>query len=214
MRGRCVAGLRADGAGWVRPVAPETNHGQLFSRHFQLDDRSEPRALDLISLNLVQAQPAAGQPENWVIGKERWKLKARPLGPDLHSRLREAIAKGPLLLGSTQTRVSAAESLQLTASLALVQPANLQGYLKREPYQLPQPRVLFGLDTQKYDLPFTDPAWAARIIRNLSAEEPASPGQKLGISNHSPVLLTVSLSEPFNGYCYKLAAAIVEIPGF
>ena len=74
MRGRCVAGLRVDGKGWIRPIAPDTDHGQFFLHHFQLDDGSEPKVLDLIRLNLAHAQPVPGQPENWVVGKERWIL--------------------------------------------------------------------------------------------------------------------------------------------
>src|SRR5436853_5576752 len=104
MRGRCVAGLRVDGKGWIRPIAPDTDHGQFFLHHFQLDDGSEPKVLDLIRLNLAHTQPVPGQPENWVVGKERWILKARPLGRDLYPRLRDAITTGPVLLGSTQAR--------------------------------------------------------------------------------------------------------------
>jgi len=215
MRGRCVAGLLVDGKGWVRPIAADTDHGQLLLRHFRLDDGSEPKALDLVRLPLTRAQPAPGQPENWVIGEERWVLKARPLGPNLYPRLRDAITTGPVLLGSTQARVSAPAATQLTSSLALIKPSKLQWYLKRDLYDRLQPRTRFDLDGQTYDLPVTDPAWTSRILRRLSQGEPGFyPQEKLGLSGDSPVLLTVSLGEAFNGYCYKLVAAIVEIPGF
>jgi hypothetical protein len=215
MRGRCVAGLRVDGNGWIRPIAPDTDHGQLFSNHFQLDDGSEPKVLDLIRLNLAGAQPVPGQPENWVVGKERWILRARPLGPDLYPLLRNAIATGPVLLGSTQARISAVDAVQLASSLALIKPSKLQWHLKRDLYDRLQPRLCFALDGQNYDLPVTDPAWTSRIMRKLSQAEPGFyPQEKLGFSKDSPILLTVSLGEAFKGYCYKLAAAIVELPGF
>src|SRR6266850_2762792 len=62
MGGRCIAGLRTDGGGWVRPIASETEHGQLYFRHFKLDDGSEPKVLDVIRVDLARAAPAPGQP--------------------------------------------------------------------------------------------------------------------------------------------------------
>ena len=172
MRGRCVADLRKNGDGWIRPIAPETDHGQLLSHHFQLDDGSEPRVLDLIRLKITEARAVPGQPENWVIGNELWILRARPLGRNLYPRLDDAITTGPVLLGSTQARVSAHWAAQLTSSLALISPSDLQWYLKRDLYDRPQPRLCFDLDGQKYDLPVTDPAWTSRIVRRLSKAEP------------------------------------------
>src|ERR1700674_1986707 len=90
MGGRCIAGLRTDGKGWVRPVAPDPDHGQLFLRNFKLDDETEPRALDIIRVDLARAAPAPGQPENWIIGVAPWTLRSRPVAEDLFRRLNTA----------------------------------------------------------------------------------------------------------------------------
>jgi hypothetical protein len=129
--------------------------------------------------------------------------------PKLHS----TIPNDPLLLGSAQSRIAEAAASQLTSSLALVLPSSPRWYINRDRHDRLQPRVIFELDRQRYDLPVTDPLWIPQIIRKLSQAEPRSSAQeKIGISKNWKVLLTVSLSEPFNGYCYKLAAAMVVMP--
>jgi hypothetical protein len=105
MGGRCIAGLRTDGRGWVRPVASETDHGQLHLRHFKLDDGTEPKTLDVIRLDLARAAPAPGQPENWIIGAASWTLRSRPVAEDLFPRLNTAITSDHVLLGSVQASI-------------------------------------------------------------------------------------------------------------
>ena len=107
MGGRCIAGLHTDGRGWVRPVAPDTDHGQLYLRHFKLDDETEPRALDIIRVDLARAAPAPGQPENWIIGTAPWRLASRTAVENLYPKLRSALTTDPILLGSAQARIAA-----------------------------------------------------------------------------------------------------------
>ena len=44
---RCIAGLRVDRGGWVRPVSGRPE-GELEPRHYLLDDGSEPGLLDVL----------------------------------------------------------------------------------------------------------------------------------------------------------------------
>src|SRR5712691_633065 len=119
--GRCIAGLRTDGGGWVRPVAPDTPEGQLYFRHYKLDDGSEPAVLDVVGVDLAAPRPEPGQPENWVIGKQPWVLRERPAAAHLRSVFRNAIERGSLLFGSKARTVEGAATVG--ASLSLVAPA-------------------------------------------------------------------------------------------
>jgi hypothetical protein len=215
MRGRCVAGLRVDRKGWVRPIAQNTDHGQLYSTHYRLNDDTDPEVLDVIGLDLAAHRPVPGQPENWAIGDKRWILVARPSGPNLHGILRSALELGPSLLGSFDKRISANLAVQAHASLALIAPSNMRWSIGRDLRGRPQPRVLFELNGQPYNLPITDPAWTSRIVlRRSQLEGGPRPQEPIGIPRASKVLLTVSLSEVLDGYCYKLAAGIVVIQDF
>src|ERR1700693_2735142 len=107
MGGRCIAGLRTDGKGWVRPIASDTDHGQLYLRHFKLDDGTEPKALDVIRVDLARAAPAPGQRENWIIGAAPWALRSRPVPEDLFPRLNTVIITDHVLLASAQASVPA-----------------------------------------------------------------------------------------------------------
>jgi hypothetical protein len=213
MRGRCIAGLRTDGKGWVRPIASDTDHGQLYFKHFKLDDGTEPKTLDVMRVDLAHAEPAPGQPENWIIGATPWALRSRPIPEDLFPRLDAATTTDRVLLGSAEASVPATAATGLASSLALVLPSNPRWYVKPDRYDRPQPRVIFELDGQRYDLPVTDPQWIPRIVRKLSqAELGTSSQEQIGIPQSARVLLTISLGEPFNGYCYKLAAAVILMP--
>ena len=157
MGGRCIAGIRADGTGWVRPVAGDTDYGQLLLRHIRLPDGTDPRVLDIISVDLERPAPTPGQPENWIIGEGKWILKRRP-ARNPENILTPALTAGPILLGSHSSRIVASAAAPLARSLALVGPQHLKWFLKPDPSDRPQPRVQFELNGQLYDFPVTDPA--------------------------------------------------------
>ena len=56
---------------------------------------------------------------------------------------------------------------------------------------------------------FTDPNYLSVFLRHGIGMHRL---WECGIPKDSEALLTVSLTEPFNGYCYKLAAALVVLP--
>ncbi|MCC7084716.1 MAG: hypothetical protein IT427_06885 [Pirellulales bacterium] len=49
-QGRCIAGLRTDGSGWVRPVSKQSD-GTLTSARCQLYDGTPPQALDVLRVS-------------------------------------------------------------------------------------------------------------------------------------------------------------------
>jgi putative nucleic acid modification protein with dual OB domain len=208
-RGRCIAGLRTDGGGWVRLCAP-TPGGEVHPCHYLLQDGSGPKALDVIRVECDQPQPSAHQPENWLISGAWWELVHRPAPAALANVLRANVTLGPLLFGDTKRRISFARFADrpANASLALIAPTDIEWRITHKPFK---PRAQFRLRGTPYDLPVTDPAWLD-TFRELG--DGTHPLAACGIEPGRKVLLTVSLGEPFDegNYCYKLVAAIIPLP--
>jgi hypothetical protein len=202
--------LRADGKGWVRPLARDTTHGQLYARHLKLDDGSEPQPLDVITVDLAEPRPSPGQPENWWIGAEPWVLWQRPAGPELDRVLQTGMDRSPLLLGSAERAIAAGTAV--SASLALVAPYVLRWSSGRDLQYRQQPAALFKLGGNWYRLPVTDPLWSPVIARHLAGQSGWHKSEDAGLPANTKIWLTVSLGEPFNGQCYKLVAGIVLAP--
>src|ERR1022692_1954860 len=78
---RCLAGLRVDGGGWVRPVS-DREHGELQYSQYRLPDHSEPHLFDVIRVGLSHRQPTPHQPENWLVNNSAWALLERPASVD------------------------------------------------------------------------------------------------------------------------------------
>lgn len=206
--GKCVAGLRTDGKGWIRPV---TEEGPLTWRHYILHDNSAAKVLDVISINLKKPKPRTYQPENWLIGKLPWRLVARPAPQKYLQFIDRYITPGPELFGNTSDRVPVSSFAQkpAAASLSLVAPANLSWKITISQKGARQARAIFALQQAHYDLVVTDLQWEQR----LSSLSPGHySGRQVGLSDHDRVLLTVSLGRPFQDYCYKLAAAVIVLP--
>jgi hypothetical protein len=95
-------------------------------------------------------------------------------------------------------------------SLVLVQPRDVCWYREPDGESSRNPtRVRFQLLHTGYDLPLTDPARR----RLLAMQPPGShSAEDLYIPQDRKLLLTISLSEPFSGFCYKLVAGVVVLP--
>ena len=205
--GRCVAGLRMDGGGWVRPVSREPE-GVLLPWHYTLAAGGEAALGDVLRMRLTRPLPDPHHPENWRMDYGLWGLAARPLPPLGWEVLWAALAPGPDLLGDCEDRIAyaALQKRGIAASLALVRPEGLQWQIRKGASSgKRQTRAVFSFAGVWYNLPLTDPA---RLKALASCPVGCYPEER------ADALLTVSLGEPFahDGFCYKLAAAVLTPP--
>jgi hypothetical protein len=207
---RCVAGLRVDGGGWVRPVS-DKEHGELQYSQYRLPDHSEPRLLDVIRVGLLHPDPLPHQPENWLVDSSEWTLLERPASAKPAQVVSAAVFGGSLLFGNKGRWVTKAQLLgrQARESLVLVQPAGIRWHTEFNTYELRNmPRVFFRLGDVPYDLPLTDPAYAGPLQRRDEGDYRSA---DLGIPEDGTILFTISLGDPLDGVCYKLIAAVVVL---
>jgi hypothetical protein len=151
---RCVAGLRTDGGGWVRPVSSK-EHGELEYSQYRLPDHSEPHLFDVIRIGLSHHQPLPHQPENWLMDTSAWMLLERPASADRARVVAAAVFRGPLLFGDTGRSLPHAQLRGRPAreSLVLVHPTGIRWRTEFNTYMLRNmPRVLFQLGDVPYDL--------------------------------------------------------------
>jgi len=124
------------------------------------------------------------------------------------------ISRGPFLLEGFDDRVSVAKAIAVPRkrSLELIEPEDLWWWI-REDKGKRRNRALFRVSHEKrvrYDLAVTDPAWLDQLNFLTAGIYPHT----LFHRNKPPrTLLTVSLSEPFEGFHYKLVAGVVALPG-
>jgi hypothetical protein len=192
--GRCAAGLRRDGTGWVRMVS-KLHNGILNAAHVFLNNGNEAALLNVLEIGFTKPKPAVHQPENWLLDGSVWKLHAKQDVQDWAAILRKAIVPGPELLRGCADRVSYAELQQqhAEASLALIAPEKLDLLLIKKPEGKLQVRGRFWLGNQtatcEYNLSMTDPIWEKKILQEGN--------QHLSQADRK-FLVTISLGEPFN----------------
>jgi hypothetical protein len=215
--GRCVAGIRTDGGGWVRLVSPAQD-GTLTCFDYRIGQGDEARPLDVIRAGVRQHRPQPHQRENWVIDETPWELVQRPADQARRDLLRSHIEFGPELFGTTAVTIpyeelaAAAETRAKAAlplghqSLAAVRPSRPILRVERTQRGRVRLRVSFCLRGAWYDLMCTDPVWE-------EAATSWSPGEypwwKLAPYAPTPMLI-ISLTEPFGQRreCYKIVATI------
>jgi putative nucleic acid modification protein with dual OB domain len=160
--GRCVAGLKTDGGGWIRPV-PADSTTTLLSVHYQLASWGEPQVLDVIRLGLTKPAPLSFQPENYAMERRRWELIERPASIHHATTLRAAVQKGAEILGDFNRSIAedACCVIPRSGSLTLVHPDAI--WWMTEEYGRRKGRVRFRLGRVWYDLPLTDPIYLTQL---------------------------------------------------
>ena len=209
MGGRCVAGIGTNEGGWIRPVA-DTQDGTLGAQQYVLDDQTPVAVLDVVTAEVIRREPKPHQPENWVVGARRWRRVRTLDAAQAQALLTQHIVEGPELFGTLTDRVEfeTARQRPLTSSLAIIKPERIAWVIdtwgaKRKT------RVRFTLARRTYDLGITDPLWEARLA-NLPVGGHRETAD--GFPPEAARWFTVSLGEPFHGFCYKLVAAVLVFP--
>lgn len=211
---RCIAGreLVDDFPGdWIRPISTHMNP-EIPERKCQYEDGSDLRLLDIVDIPLQKHQPWDHQQENWLLDlQDDWRKVAKYSWNDLQ-KLSET--GGTLWRNGYHTRTTKGHNNQIpldqakkeTCSLKLIHidKLSLYVYAPYKDFGRPDERRVQG------KFYFNDNYYALRIT-DLDIEE-AYLKREDGNYNLGECYLTISLGNPFNGYCHKLIAAVMEKP--
>lgn len=209
---RCVAGIHLGTRRWVRLVGRQAA-GCLTLKETCYVDGTEAAILDIFEAELSEACASNGHPEDVFTAGSQWRPVRRCDSPADIRLLKSFVSKGPSVLNGNGDRVYVRkfEKTSAEASLELIQPEDLWWWIREENGKR-RNRALFRLghvSRVRYDLAVTDPVWLNQL-KFLTA----------GIYPHSfffkdklpGTLFTVSLSEPYENFHYKLVAGVVNLP--
>jgi hypothetical protein len=222
-KGRCLAGkeLVWEGkawkvGGWIRPVS--TAQGSEVPIAQMVDSLGrEPALLEIIEVPLASAVPLPDQPENWLIDSgQKWRrvdsMDFSQAGT-LVDRPRQVWGEGR---GWRRVAAGYVQKMPKPASLYLIKPEEIVSVeVWSEPNRYEPPPAVKRHRVAKlryggivHDFDIDDPVFSDRYY-------PRFPGVNAGrkqITLRAPTetLVCVSLTLPYRGNHYKIAAAFVE----
>jgi hypothetical protein len=209
--GRCVAGIEVAGDGsarWIRPVSDREGR-EVSASERRCQDGSDPRVLDVISVPVLRPSPDRFHTEDWLLDARpgrSWERIGRVGWRDLVT-LEQSFDS--LWINELSTyhglnnRMSAeqADSQEDSLRLIRVDGLTLRVHAPGAAFDSPE-RVVdarFQYAGSRYAFRVTDPLYRAGYL--------AKPD---GVYELGESFLTVSLSELYEGYSYKLVAAVIE----
>jgi hypothetical protein len=203
--GRCIAGVSLDDGAWIR-LRGKADDGALCACEYALEDGSEPNLLDVIEVEVHYAIHSASHPEDWQIAAARWRLVERPAAGRQWAELAGEKKKSKGILRDHRDRIATWELKYkpLQSSLCLICPSELYWWV-REDKGKRRCRALFHYNYVTYDFALTDPHWLDRLKLLPDGIYPHSDFADAGIETW----LTISLSEPYFGFHYKLVAGVI-----
>lgn len=203
--GICLAGKRVGSGEWVRPVSVQP--GQAWSvRSLQILAGGVPRVGELYTMPLRKRVPSSYQRENVSVGFERWHTSGLVSEHELTSlvdRPAKLWLDGWSSVSGWNDRIPEPLAIRhCDSSLMLIRPKALHFRLDLSHGNLSL-CAAFDYLGQHYDLKVTDERASGRWIERLTE----------GHNGRTDGLLCISLSQAYHGYCYKLVAGVIELPG-
>jgi hypothetical protein len=207
--GRCIAGreLTDDGIGpWVRPVSKrETREISEIDRRYENGRRAS--ILDIIEIPMLEPTPLLHHAEDHLIDEDEYWVKTGEAGWETVKEMLEP-NEGPLWFNGSSTYHGANDKIPeevaatLDSSLKLVRPSDLNilvrvesGFEGRQGKH--RARARFRIANETYVLQITDPKAEAEFL-----------GRDNGTYPVDDAIVCLSLSEAWNGFVFKLVAAI------
>ena len=204
--GRCIAGKELiDGriGEWVRPIG-NSETGELSLKEICYRDGNVPQLLDVVAVPLARHTPHSYQTENYHLDKGVWvgrhsfpPADLTKLCDPVDSLWRNGYSSGSGLNDRIPEKIA---QEQIRSSLLFIRPQWARVVVEEGANLLQRLRAEFHFAGQEYRLPVTDPEVENRYL-----------GKPVGCYPLSDKYLyfTVSIGEPYEGYCYKLVAGII-----
>jgi len=206
--GRCIAG-REWFAGrygpWIRPVSVRDTR-ELSEEERRYEDGSDPRVLDIVSVEMTDRQEHRYQRENHVIDDGYyWTRQGTVSWGDLEEAVEQV--GGPLWRNGESSSHGLNDRVSLLflgaqrQSLYLVRPHGLTiivGHETGPQGSRRRVRAEFSLGDDTYRLAVTDPIAERRYLSRFDGTTPVD-----------QALLCVSLGDAYHGYAYKLVASVI-----
>jgi hypothetical protein len=208
---RCVAGLSLVTGKWVRLIGRKVPRCLTLSEA-RFDDGKDVTLLDVFELDVEAPCPTNHHPEDIrIAGTPLRRIRRFDQQGDLEF-LKNAVSTEPVVLVGCCDRIAAVrfESTAAATSLGLLEPDDLWWWI-REELGKRRYRANFRLGRDgriRYDLPVTDPAWLDQLNLLPAGIHPHS---TLCGNRHTCTFLTASLSEPYEGFHYKLIAGVITL---
>jgi len=212
---RCVAGISIVTQQWVRLVG-HTIPGCLTLKEASYPDGKELRLLDIFEAEIDESCASNCHPEDVYLNPRPLRLLDRfdRFDRPHHARkLASHLSKNQTVLQGASDRVyyRKLESNPVQNSIELIKPDDLWWWIRDEAGKR-RNRALFRVGRAnriRYDLAVTDPVW----LQQLHHLNPGIyPNALLSPDKPCKTLLTVSLSEAFEGFHYKIVAGVICLP--
>jgi hypothetical protein len=209
---RCVAGISLITRKWVRLVGKKVP-GCLTRSEARYADGKEVSLLDIFEFDIEADCGSNYHPEDVLVAGTPWRrVRCFDRRNDLEI-LRNAVSPEPIVLQDYGDRIDihAFDNCAARVSLSLLKPEDLWWWIREENGKR-RSRASFRLGHEsriRYDLPVTDPAWLDQL--NLLPTG-IYPHTTLCANRPTDTFLTASLSEPFEGFHYKLIAGVIDPP--
>ena len=207
--GYCLAGKEwAEGkvGPWLRPVSRQET-GELSTREIRMNNGDIPQCMDIITIETEGAALHPYQKENVLIAEKRpwtWQRKlSLDALPNLADDVNSLWLTGFHSTNGVNDRVPEETVKEANEpSLYLIRPDDFTLIVSDDLDGRNKVRARFAYRDIPYLLSVTDPGIERTYLMKDQGEYPLI---------DRDLYLTVSLGEPFNGYCYKLAAAVITI---
>jgi hypothetical protein len=209
---RCVAGISLLTKQWVRLVGHQVP-GCLTVKEASYPDGKMAALLDVFEADIGEKCGTNSHPEDVFVNRKPWNLIRQFNATEDIPFFSGFVNEEPVVLQGYCDRVPASkfENTPAQCSLGLVHPEDLWWWIREESSKR-RNRAVFRLGRVgrvRYDLAVTDPKWLDLLNLMPAGIYPHT----LLCGGKAPMTyLAISLSEPFEGFHYKLVAGVVSLP--
>lgn len=205
--GRCIAGKIIESKKWIRPVSNRDGE-EISEEERRYKNGQMPKLRDIISIPIKEHRPKFFQNENYLIDDAYYWGKTDVFNGNLKDYL-----DYPQYLWGTDSSSNQGENDRIPEencsnyndSLYLIKPQTLKIIVQVEypgyEYEKRKVRAEFKYNDTIYIFPVTDPVIEQKYL---------SGGDGDFILHTENIYLCVSVGLPYNDFCYKFLASIIE----